>query len=220
MASECDFFSRGLYTGNRQFYISGGTFTSGDVMTRSKSAIALILIGLLIIILTPIATAAQPSVYRVYVDDWYGFKRAIEANYTPFKYENQTLNLNVGDTVIWFNDADNESITIVSEEGLWADAYLKYSRSSFKFIFNKSGTYDVFMKEFPRRPHQTIVVAPVETPIVTTPPPTPTATETAAPTASITQTPQAPSPVINLWYILLAFIVVAGIVVFMMHRKV
>jgi len=192
-------------------------------MTRSKSALAIIFIVLLLIFLTPYA-AAQSSVYRVFVDEWYGFKRAIEANYTPFKYENQTLNLNVGDTVIWVNDADNESITIVSKEGLWADAYLKYIRSSFKYIFNKSGTYEVYMKEFPRRPHQTIIVAPVETPIVTTPPPTPTATETAAPTATaptatITQTPQATSPGINLWYILLAFIVVAGIVVFALLKK-
>ena len=193
-------------------------------MTRSKSALAIIIIGLLVILTPFVAAAVQPTVYRVFVDDWYGFKRAIEANYTPFKYENQTLNLNPGDTVIWVNDADNESITIVSKEGLWANAYLKYSRDSFKFVFNKSGTYGVYMKEFPRRPHQTINVAPVETPIATTPPQTPTATETAAPTATaptatITQTPQATSPGINLWYILLAFIVVAGIVVFALLKK-
>lgn len=189
-------------------------------MNRSKSAIALISIVLLIIILTPIAAvAAQPSVYSVYVDEWYGFKRVIETNYTPFKYENQTLNLKVGDTVFWVNDADNESLTIVSQEGLWADAYLKYNRHRFNFTFTKPGTYGVYMKEFPRRPHQTIIVAGVETPTVTTPPPTPTATETAAPTASITQTPQATSPEINLWYILLAFILVAGIVVLMLLNK-
>lgn len=187
-------------------------------MNRSKSAIALISIVLLIIILTPIA-AAQTSVYSVYVDEWYGFKRVIEANYTPFKYENQTLNLSVGDKVIWVNDADNESLTIVSQEGLWADAYLKYNRHRFNFTFTKPGTYGVYMKEFPRRPHQTIVVAPVETPIVKTFPPTPTATETAAPTASITQMPQATSPGFNLWYILLAFIAVAGIIVFMLLKK-
>lgn len=187
-------------------------------MTRSKSALALMLIVFLIIFLTPYA-AAQTSVYRVFVDDWYGFNRVIESNYTPFKYVNQTLNLNVGDTVFWVNDADNESITIVSKEGLWADAYLKYSRSSFKFIFNNSGTYEVYMKEFPRRPHQTINVAPVETPIATTPPQTPTATETAATTATITQTPQETSPGFNLWYILLAFIVVAGIIVFALLKR-
>lgn len=181
-------------------------------MTRSRSAFALLFISLLSIILTPYAAAAAPTVYKVSVDEWYGFYRAIEMNHTQFKYENQTLNINVGDTVIWINDADKESITITSEEGLWSPAYLKYSYHSFNYTFTLPGTYGVYMKEFSRRPHQTIVVSSVATPTVTTP--TLTATETATETASPAETPQPTSPGFNLWYILLAFIVVAGIVVF------
>ncbi len=190
-------------------------------MNRSNSALALIFIGLLIILLTAYAAAATPSVYRVYVDEWYGFKRAIEANYTPFKYENQTLNLNAGDTVFWINDADNESITITNKEGLWPGAYLKYSRQSFNYTFTQPGTYDVYMKEFPRRPHQTIVVAPVETPTITTPIPTatPTATETTVIPTSVTQKPQDKAPEINLWYILLALLLVVGIVALIYSQK-
>ncbi len=215
-------FFQGLYMGNRQLYILESTFICGDVMTRSKSALASILI-LLLIILTPIAaSAAQPSVYSVYVDDWYGFYKVNEVNHTPFKYENQTLNINVGDTVIWVNDAsDNNELTILSVQNLWdsVKGYLKYNYRSFSYTFTQPGTYEIYVKEYPRRPHQTIIVAPVETPTVTTPPPTPTETETIVATASVTQTPAATSPVINLWYILLAFIVVAGIVVFMLLKK-
>ena len=190
-------------------------------MTRSKSASAIILIVLLLIFLTPYA-AAQPSVYRVLVDDWYGFYKVSGGNDTPFKYENQTLNINAGDTVIWVNDAsNNDELTILSVQNLWdsVKGYLKYNYRSFNYTFTQSGTYEIYVKEYPRRPHQTIIVAPVETPTVTTPPPTPTETETAVATASVTPTPATPSQEFNLWYILLAFIVVAGIVVFALLKR-
>ena len=56
---------------------------------------------------TPTQTPASriPSVYRVFVDQDYGFKRVVEVNHTPFVYENLTLNITIGDTVIWVNDA-------------------------------------------------------------------------------------------------------------------
>jgi len=44
-------------------------------------------------------------------------------------------------------------------------------------------------------------------------------TETPAPTASVTQTPQIVTPGFDLWYILLAFIAVAGLVVFIYSLK-
>lgn len=193
-------------------------------MTGSKSGLALISIGLLIILLTPYAVTASAAVYQVTVDDYYGFYqvRNVEPGNISFKYVNNTLNINVSDNVIWENQADNNNdFTIVSEQNLWDNksGYLRYNYDTFNYTFLQPGTYQVYIKEEPLIRHQTIVVAPIETPTVTTPPPTPTATETAAPTASVTQTPQAPSPMINLWYILLAFIVVAGIVVFMLLKK-
>lgn len=193
-------------------------------MNRSKSALALIFIGMLIIFNTPYAAAAAPSVYRIWVDDYYGFYqvRNIEPGNISFKYENYTLNINVGDNVIWENQAyNNNALTIVSEQNLWnsTSGYLRYNYRSFNYTFIQPGTYQISIKEEPRLRHQTIVVAPVETPTVTTPPPTPTETETVIMTTSVAQTPAAPSPEFNLWYILLAFIAVAGIVVFMLLKK-
>ncbi len=193
-------------------------------MNGSRSVLALIFIGLLCLIIIHGAAALQPFVYKVLVDDTYGFKqvRIIEPSNTTFKYENLTLVLNAGDTVIWTNDAygpnqyyNNLDITIVSVQNLWdnSSSYLKYFGRSFNYTFNQPGTYEVYMKEYPRVRHQTIIVAAVETPTVTTPPPTQTATETATPTASVTQTPETVSAEFNLWYIMMALIVVAGIVV-------
>lgn len=190
-------------------------------MTRSRSALALLFIGLLSIIIIPYAAAAAPSVYKVIVDDYYGFKyvRIIEPGNTQFTYENLTLKINAGDSVIWENQADdNNELTIVSEQNLWdsKQGYLRYNYRSFNYTFTQPGTYQVSVREDPRLRHQTIIVAAVETPVVTTP--TPTATETAIATASVTQTPQPTSPGFNLWYIL-AILVVAGIVVFIYYFK-
>ncbi|MBU4077061.1 MAG: hypothetical protein KKI06_10220, partial [Euryarchaeota archaeon] len=176
-------------------------------MTRSRSALALLSILLLSIIITTHAAAAAPSVYKVIVDDYYGFKivRIIEPSNTQFTYENLTLKINSGDSVIWENQAyDNNELTIVSEQNLWdsKQGYLKYNYRSFNYTFTQPGTYQVSIGEDPRIRHQTIIVASVETPTVTTPAPTPTATETAIATASVTQTPQTTSPGFNLWYIL------------------
>jgi plastocyanin len=191
-------------------------------MIRSKSALALIFIGMLIILFSSYAAAATPSVYRVWVDDYYGFYqvRNIEPGNISFTYVNNTLNIDPGDTVIWENQAyNNYELTIISEQNLWDSTYgyLKYNYRSFNYTFMQPGTYQISIKEEPRLRHQTIIVAPVETPVVTTLPPTPTETETVAPTASVTQTSQTPqtaTPGFDFWYILLAFIVVAGLVVF------
>ena len=208
------------------FYILESTFIISDVMKRSKSALALISIGIMIILFSSYADAATPSVYKVWVDDYYGFYqvRNIEPGNISFIYVNNTLNINVGDKVIWENQAyNNYELTILSEQNLWDSSYgyLKYNYRSFNYTFMQPGTYQISIKEEPRLRHQTINVAPVETPVVTTLPPTPTETETPAPTASITQTQATPAATsgFDLWYILLAFIVVAGLVVFIYSLK-
>ncbi len=192
-------------------------------MTALRSALSLIFIGLLSLILYPYAAAAEPSVYSVWVDDWYGFYKVSEVNHTPFNYENQTLNLSVGDTVIWINDAsDNNELTILSVQNLWDSerGYLKYNYRSFNYTFTKPGIYEIYVKEYPRRHHQMVVVAPVETPVVTTPPtPTPTATETASPAPSVTQTPQTPPPEFNLLNILLVLIVIGIVILWYSLKK-
>ncbi|MDO8726959.1 MAG: hypothetical protein Q7J35_12890 [Candidatus Methanoperedens sp.] len=199
-------------------------------MKRSKSALALI--GLLfIILLTPYAAVAAPSVYTVLVDDNFGFKKVrVEPIDPAFKYDNLTLMINPGDSVKWMNYIydpsgiaykNNVPITIVSVQNLWDNqsGYLRNFGRSFNYTFDRPGSYEVYMKEFPKVRHQTIIVAQLETPVATTLPPTPTETQTPAPTASVTQTPQAATPGFDLWYILLAFIVVAILVVLIYSFK-
>jgi hypothetical protein len=109
----------------------------------------------------------------------------------------------------------------LSEQNLWDSkyGYLKYNYRKFNYTFMQPGTYQISIKEEPRLRYQTIIVAPIETPIVTTQPPTPAETETAAPTASVTQTPRIATPGLDIWYILLAFILVAGLVVLIYSLK-
>ena len=66
-------------------------------MIRSKSALTLIFIGMLIILFSSYADAAPPSVYKVWVDDYYGFYqvRNIEPGNITFKYVNNTLNYTI-----------------------------------------------------------------------------------------------------------------------------
>lgn len=205
------------------FYILESTLIISGVMERSKSVLALIFIGLLCIVLTPYAVVAAPSVYKVLVDDTYGFKQVrIEPDNPAFKYDNLTLMINPGDTVFWINDAydpsgnvydNNIDITIVSVQNLWDNqsGYLEYYLRSFNYTFNQPGTYEVYMKEYPLVHNQTIIVAALETSAITTPGSTPTETETSAPTASVTQTPQIVTSGFNFWNILLALIVVVGL---------
>jgi len=190
-------------------------------MTRLNPALTLIFIGLLSFILHP--AAAEPSVYKVYVDGTDGFYQVRNTQPGNITYVNKTLtlNINAGDSIRWENwDYYDWPLTIMSEQNLWDNktGYLKYKYKPFNYTFKQPGTYGVYIED-PRVPHMTIIVAAVETPTVTTPPPTPTETETAAPTASVTQTPPGALSGFNLWYILLALIVVAGLVVFIYSLK-
>ncbi len=186
-------------------------------MLKFKSIIFLLFIGLAFPALQ--VAAGEPAVYRVFVDDSYGFKRVIEVNYTPIEYKNLTLNINVSDTVTWINDADSESLTIVSEQNLWDNrsSYLRETYRSFSYIFTQPGTYNVYMKEFPRVRHQTIVVRSLETPK-----PTPTQTPTATPvlTPVVKETPvEAAKPAFSLWYILIVVLVVVGVILLFYFSK-
>ena len=114
---------------------------------------------------TPTQTPASriPSVYRVFVDQDYGFKRVVEVNHTPFVYENLTLNITIGDTVIWVNDATpDEQMTIVSEQNLWSNtsARLRWNYQFFNYTFTQPGIYSFYVREEPRVRHQKIVVNP------------------------------------------------------------
>lgn len=108
---------------------------------------------------TPVRT---PVVYRSDVDSDYGFYRVIDTtSKKPFVYENKTLNIYTGDTVIWVNDATpDERLTIISEQDLWANtsSILRWNYQQFNYTFTVPGIYSVYIREYPRLQHQKIIV--------------------------------------------------------------
>lgn len=166
--------------------------------------------------------------YRSSVDQDYGFYRVIDiTTHNPAKYENNTLTINIGDTVIWENDATpDEPLTIISEQGLWGNrsAYLRWNYQKFSYTFNQSGTYSVYIKEYPREKHQTIIVKDVSGLVKVAS--TPTMTNTVLPTTAIIEVDTTETPKINetvvienskreyvLYYIIAGFIIIVGIIV-------
>jgi plastocyanin len=106
--------------------------------------------------------AQQPAVYKVFVDDYYGFRRVIDITYKPIVYENFTLNINAGDTVIWVNMDYDYKLTLVSDQGLWDmnDTRAILISREFNHTFTKPGIYTFRLKEEPRTAPMTIVVNP------------------------------------------------------------
>ncbi len=114
---------------------------------------------------TPVPTPVRlPTVYKSFVDDTYGFYKVLALNTTtpaPYDINNKTLTLYVGDEVRWISDSDY-TITIASEQNLWdnTSAKLRWATQEFDYTFNQTGTYGVYIKEYPRVPHQKIIVNP------------------------------------------------------------
>ena len=105
-----------------------------------------------------------PTIYQTEVDQDYGFYRVIDITTSkpaPYDKNSSTLTIYVGDIVIWDNDATpDEPLTIISKEGLWGNrsAYLRWNYQKFTYTFNQSGIYEMYIKEYPREQHQTIIV--------------------------------------------------------------
>ncbi len=136
--------------------------------------------------------------YRSFVDQDYGFYKVVDSTtLQPAPYENYTLNIRVGDAVIWENRASPDvPLTIISKEGIWRNrsAYLRWNYQKFEYTFNESGTYSVYIEEYQREEHQKIVVNPVETSGSTVIPiTTPTVIQTYTPSPTSTKTPTPPS---------------------------
>lgn len=107
------------------------------------------------------------TVYRSLVDQDYGFYRVNDITSSKqVSYDNNyTLTIYVGDSVIWVNDATpDEPLTIVSKDNLWGNrsAYLRWNYQKFNYTFNQSGIYDIYIREYPRLKHQTVVVKDIE----------------------------------------------------------
>ena len=111
---------------------------------------------------TPAETARTPLNYKVYVDEYYGFRKVVETTYKKeVEYKNFTLTIFTGDTIEWLNDNDYK-ITLVSDQGLWTPGELRaiLMNRGFNYTFTDPGTYTFSIKEEPRVVHQTIIVKP------------------------------------------------------------
>lgn len=113
-----------------------------------------ILLILSIVVILNISTIASaegaPTTYTTYVDIGMGFYKVRDLT-TPshkFDYENRALNISQGDTMIWKNDAEKTTFTLVSEQGLW-DKNVGYLRIGDKinYKFDKPGTYNFYIQE-------------------------------------------------------------------------
>lgn len=112
----------------------------------------------------------DPVTYKVLIDQYFGFYRVFEMDGTLFGTEidsgfnssnkslNATLNISIGDTIIWTNDAaPSKMMTIISKEKLWnlsreklwdrENGTLRSNGKEFNYTFNKSGIYNVYVKE-------------------------------------------------------------------------
>lgn len=162
-----------------------------------------ILIFVLILLSMTIANANNGNIsttYLTYVDDGLGFYKIRNLDIPPrqFEYNDHTLNINQGDTVIWQNDADKATFTIVSNQNLWSNeiGYLRLG-SKINYRFDKPGKYDIYIKEYTSR-RQTIIVSAIggvetvtETPIPTATPVPTTYIATPIPTTAI------PTPIVT-----------------------
>jgi plastocyanin len=145
-------------------------------------------------------TNSGTTMYLSLVNDAFGFYKIRNLETVPrqFTYENHILNINLGDTIIWENDADISTLTIVSDQNLWNDQVGKIKvGQKINYKFDKPGIYTFHLKEASSK--QTIIVGDIgEVPTVaqiptvtyTTHVPTeiytPSYTETVVPTKTVT----------------------------------
>lgn len=140
-----------------------------------------------IIVLGSITTTvnASATTYTVYVDDGLGFYKVRNLDTPPvkFEYANHILTVNQGDTIIWQNDAEKTTFTILNDQNLW-NSQIGYLRvgSKFNYKFDVPGIYTLYIKEYPSR-KQTIIVNTIGNS------PTPTITATREPTVTPTVVP-------------------------------
>lgn len=137
----------------------------------------ILMIGLTLLALLSYINNVSATVYRTYVDQDYGFYRIIVltdnvTTITNISYVNKTLNISVGDTIIWRNDATpDEELNIISDQKLWNNtARLRWNYQNFNYTFDEPGTYTFHVKEYPRLQQQKIIVnskTPTLTPIIT-----------------------------------------------------
>ncbi len=116
------------------------------------------------------------TIYRSPLDTYSGFYSVInDKTEEPSQYENHTLNINIGDKIIWVN-RDTDVVTIISDQGLWANnnVILVY-RKQFNYTFFNPGIYTFYIDRYKKLSKQTIIVSDSTNKTVTIEP-TPTMT--------------------------------------------
>lgn len=124
--------------------------------------------------------ADNSSTYRTLVDGYKGFTRVINQDTGKnIPFENHTIYIKMGDTILWVNDDMSDPFTIISKEKLWQDnkGKIKDTGKRINYTFNKSGIYTFYIKEYSKKfSAQTIIVSDnfsetndtnIQTPILT-----------------------------------------------------
>jgi plastocyanin len=104
-------------------------------------------------------TNTSATMYLSLVNDAFGFYKVRNLETIPrqFTYDDHVLNINIGDTIIWENDADISMLTVVSDQNLWNDQIGRIKvGQKINYKFDKPGTYTFHLKEALSK--QTIVV--------------------------------------------------------------
>lgn len=154
------------------------------ISIKIRSILSIVIIFGFISIMADTGAGTTSTTYISYVDDNLGFYKVRNLDQPPhqFTYIDHILNIDDGDTVIWQNDADKTTFTIISNQNLWDNnvGYLRVG-SKMNYKFDKPGKYTLYVKEYPSI-RQTIIVGTTdgvpETDIVI-----------ATPTVVITNTP-------------------------------
>ncbi|PWB51258.1 MAG: hypothetical protein C3F06_10595 [Candidatus Methanoperedenaceae archaeon] len=139
-------------------------------------------------IVLPVKAETGSTTYTTYMDSKFGFYkvRDITSN-SIFSYDEHTLTINQGDTMIWKNDDDRDkAISIVSDEKLWSDniGHLGRYNAEFKYTFTAPGEYTFRISQF--QGQQIIIVRSSPqtfTPVPTNPVPTTYPAITQTPTS-------------------------------------
>ncbi len=94
------------------------------------------------------------TTYRALVDGYYGFIKVINSTTGETVDQNHTVNITIGDKIVWINEDQTDKITIISEQGLWENntAILPHTDSQFNYTFNDSGIYSFNMgyEDYPK----------------------------------------------------------------------
>lgn len=169
----------------------------GDIIKNDTVRTVHFVICAILLISTMSGSATEDNnttTYVSYIDDRIGFFKVINTAGTKEPlYKDRVLTINQGDTVMWLNDAEGVTLTVVSEQDLWDKKKSKLGSTSrrFSYTFMISGTYSVYIEGYENIAPQKIIVNPVEGYPIPAPSiiPTPTTIQTQTPSVTPTPTP-------------------------------